>query len=715
AGPIPFVRHPDDTDTSPSASDRPFMRRSQSFSGMAYSPSEHQQHEEHQSQLQPHTGGFPAPATPTLSQRGGGAESLHMPSGTTMQSGHTVLIARSDSKYSSKTVASRSGDQRRSRQQRRKTDGSDEIQSVRRPSTSHASSPPRKIAYSQYPDFESITDPFAKRDKIPQKSERPFLLDVVAAPKTAAPSVSKTAEAKAVAQAARGREDDTNSAPLTPVRTHSQQRQNIGGSAPPNVAAKQTTQTVAALLETSSGDPFPEPQTDTPTPLRTRDKIPRHAAHPTPPSLTSSAQQRVEAPLRMDSMSNSSSNVPVTPTKPRPAASSTGAPRTMGKSLLISSLVSPVSPAHPASAGSRLLSPGKGSVSRMSPPPFSVDTTEMAALSTPERPFSGHKSSPRLLIDMDKVDTLYARRSVIFEKNRSKIRDRPEATATSPLGPQARSPAPAAGGGGLLAMVDEAKDGEDGEETDDHEGEHYIPFDQVLIPTAFKRLRAALEDPAFEIDEETYRRFKLSERWYSREEQAQMERSFAKGTFGESKKRSRIIQKRLSDISADSSALGHGHSPIDLPTPPANALLLHDQHGQRLESLKEEPADRQDPAAVIVHGAPERRRTRSSRRPSRRNYSHHADGDPAAIPRQIPMPGEYVPPPMGLAYGAQPEAHMQSASADYQVQQQQQPASEEAVQPRRNSRRHRPVAQPSTGVIEQTDKSSGGCCGCTIM
>ncbi|KAJ1892209.1 hypothetical protein LPJ71_007485, partial [Coemansia sp. S17] len=521
--------------SSPTTSVRQFMRRSQSFSGMSYSPTEHQQYQEyqhhqpHQPQVEPT--GFPTPVTPTRSHQGVGAASLHTPYGTTMQSGHESAVTRSDSKYSSQTVASRSGDQRRARQQRRKTDCSDEIQSMRRPSTSHASSPPRKVAYSQYPDFESISDPFAKRDKIPQKSERPFLLDVVATPTTVSPAAS---EPKAMPQAARGEnergsvnEDGPYTVPLEPVRSHSQKYANIGDSAPRNTTT-QSNQTVAALSETGFGDPSPglvvDAEARVPTPLKTRDKIPRHTVQPAP-SPTPSAQQRADEPLppplRSESMNSSPSKAPVTPTKPR-AATGSSASRSMGKSLLISSLVSPTSPNHPANSGNRLRAPGNGSVSRVPPPLHHVDS-EMSVLSTSLRPFSDHNSSPRLQIDMDKVETLYERRSVIFELNKSKIRDRSQSTATSPLGPQARSPATGAGAGaGLLAMVEETEDSRDGEhaeEAEDQESEHFIPFDQVLIPTAFKRLRTALEDPAFEIDEETYRRFKLSERWYSREEQ----------------------------------------------------------------------------------------------------------------------------------------------------------------------------------------------------
>ncbi|KAJ2491544.1 hypothetical protein IWW37_002216 [Coemansia sp. RSA 2050] len=729
------------SDLSPAASDRQFMRRSQSFSAMAYSPTQHQRHQEyHQPQYkQAGPTGFPTPVTPTRSHQGLGAVSLHTPSGTTMPSGQVDAITRSDSKYSSQTVASRAGDQRRARQQRRKTDGSDEILSVRRPSTSHASSPPRKVAYSQYPDFENITDPFAKRDKIPQKSERPFLLDVVAAPAAVSPPAP---EPEVVPKAVSGKnkrggakEEALYTAAQAPVRSHSQQHKNIGDGAPRSTT-KQSGQAVAVPSEACSGGPSPETPIDAqakaPTPLRTRDKIPRHKIQPEPsqePSARQLAGESLSAPLRKESLGSSSTKLPVTPTKPR-AATGSSTSRSMGRSLLISSLVSPVSPIHPASTGNRLRIPGTGSVPRAPPPLYPVDS-EASVLSAPVRPFSGHLSSPRLQIDMDKVETLYERRSVIFEKNRSRTRDRSDSTASSPLGSQARSPLSAAGAG-LPAMAeetDDAKDSEHAEEADDHESEHIIPFDQVLIPTAFKRLRKALEDPSFEIDEETYRRFKLSERWYSREEQMQMERAFTSGTFGESKKRSRIIQKRLSELSADSSALGSGHAAVrdmpegyrgqsELPTPPASAMALDNQHCPRLESLQEEEAlDGQAPHATAF-AAPERRRTRSSRKPSHRTHrNHQGANDFASSHPQVPLPGEYAPPQlMDLAYATQPKAHMQSA--DHHLQQLQQPTPDETTHqdPRhRTSRNQRSAARPSTSAAEQTAKSSGGCCGCTIM
>ncbi|KAJ1881920.1 hypothetical protein LPJ66_011236, partial [Kickxella alabastrina] len=57
----------------------------------------------------------------------------------------------------------------RARAQRRKTGGLADIGHQRRPSTAHGSPASKKVMYSQYPDFENITDPFAKRDKIPRK------------------------------------------------------------------------------------------------------------------------------------------------------------------------------------------------------------------------------------------------------------------------------------------------------------------------------------------------------------------------------------------------------------------------------------------------------------------------------------------------------------------------------------------------------------------
>ncbi|KAJ1938260.1 hypothetical protein GGF37_004878 [Kickxella alabastrina] len=124
-------------------------------------------------------------------------------------------------------------------------------------------------------------------------------------------------------------------------------------------------------------------------------------------------------------------------------------------------------------------------------------------------PLGTHTSSPRMCIDMNKVDTLYMRQSLIFENNKHR----------APLTPP-------------IEDVDEA----------------HIPFEQVLIPTAFKRLRAALEDPNFEIDEETYRRFKLSERWYVREERMQMEMAFSPATLGGSKPHVRAVQKKHKSV-----------------------------------------------------------------------------------------------------------------------------------------------------------------------
>ncbi|KAJ2235528.1 hypothetical protein GGI13_008580, partial [Coemansia sp. RSA 455] len=65
-----------------------------------------------------------------------------------------------------------------------------------------------------------------------------------------------------------------------------------------------------------------------------------------------------------------------------------------------------------------------------------------------------------------------------------------------------------------------------------------------------------------------------------------------------------------------------------------------------------------------------------------------------------------------------PETRVQgAAAADYRLQQQQPASNETSHQDsrHRNSRHHRPTGQPSPSAAEQTAKSSGGCCGCTIM
>ncbi|KAJ2006879.1 hypothetical protein H4R26_001111 [Coemansia thaxteri] len=646
-----------------------------------------------------------------------------------------ATMPRSDSKYNNQTVAVRAaGDQRRARQQRRKTDGSEEIQSMRRPSTSHAASPPRKVAYSQYPDFESITDPFAKRDKIPQKSKNPVVLDAAVIPGVAAvpfsaedlvagsnrhngnTHTSKAKSSKDLAQFSSGGSSGRSRLAPRAMLSTPPDSASISASISAPISA-------TALATTGPDSALADPQVDVPTPLKVRDKIPRYANQSTIPASQQRAAGGEPRLARMDSATGPTPAVgPETPTRPR--AANNGPPRSMGKALLISTLVSPVSPTLLPRERSR----------HQTREPHSADS-EMSNLTSPGRPFSGHKSSPRLLIDMDKVDTLYARRSVIFEKNKSKREQLEGATAVSPTDAHSRLAASGIGAGslGTLDESEDPKDGDDPDDIEDKESEHYIPFDQVLIPTAFKRLRKALEDPSYDIDEETYRRFKLSERWYSREERVQMERAFNKGTFGESKKRSRIIQKRLSELSStESSALGHHLQALNsgdvhglsedapevsdrqhsLPTPPMSALS---PHNRRLESLQEEDASC-EPKPVLSTTAPERRRTRSSRRPDRHRVTAADAPDAAAWPRQASLPRGYIP-PMDPAYPAPPGGRGVGAASEHialEETAQQVPA--KSHRHRSSSRRHRPAATRTEASAEtHVEKTSTGCCVCTIM
>ncbi|KAJ1897279.1 hypothetical protein LPJ66_003471 [Kickxella alabastrina] len=284
----------------------------------------------------------------------------------------------------------------RARAQRRKTGGLGDIGHQRRPSTAHGSPASKKVMYSQYPDFENITDPFAKRDKIPRK-HRPSVADESAAPF---------------------------------VGTVVAQTEHLGGGGL-GLPAEQLGIRVVEM-ESLQMEPLDSPMPESPNP---------------------------ESP---------------NPESPNPESPVTPSARPQGLRW----------PTIPSAPSARPASPARA-------------------------PLGTHTSSPRMCIDMNKVDTLYMRQSLIFENNKHR------APLTPPI-----------------------------EDADDA----HIPFEQVLIPTAFKRLRAALEDPNFEIDEETYRRFKLSERWYVREERMQMEMAFSPATLGGSKPRVRAVQKEHKSV-----------------------------------------------------------------------------------------------------------------------------------------------------------------------
>ncbi|KAJ2786974.1 hypothetical protein GGI15_001080 [Coemansia interrupta] len=488
---------------------------------------------------------------------------------STPEAQRQMVAPHSDSKYASNTVSYRASE-RRQRAQRRKTDGSDEIREInRRPSTSHGSDTQRKVTYSQYPDFETIKDPFAKRDKIPRKHREPLHLD-------------------------KGDDEDNG----------------------------------AEALE--GGHARKDSQEGVPTPLKKRDKIPRHAvqqAPPPPPPLpfAQASEVRPVESLQMEPMDAIFPESPVTPGAQMlvPVAK----PGT-DRSARLESLISPVSLASPGvearpTQTARLPAP----VRTVSMRP--VDT-HGAAVMSPLSPLSGHTNSPRMDIDMDKVETLYARQSLIFERTkqsqqqgvagRQNMRDSKMFSSSSLA--SVDKVAQAEGPRGISANGSGcAGDEDDGDDDDQH-----IPFDQVLIPTAFKRLRQALDDPSFEIDEETYRRFKLSERWYVREERMQMELAFNMGTFGESRKRTRVVQKRASQDSAETPYAEEAPAAAKANSNVLPTLAEHDDAEQE-GNLEEEAGDHHDkkaysadqPALPQSHGAvrvPEAAAAAAAYRPS---------------------------------------------------------------------------------------------------
>ncbi|KAJ1815015.1 hypothetical protein LPJ75_002527 [Coemansia sp. RSA 2598] len=551
------------------------------------------------------------------------------------------MMPNSDSKYSSHTGTSRVGNESRLRAQRRKTDGSDEIKSLRRPSTSHGPSTMRKATYSQYPDFETIKDPFAKRDKIPRKHRQPL-------PLGDANGASNVGDAAHVLGTESGSKADDAHAPVAAV-DHARK----------------------------------DSQEGVPTPLKKRDKIPRHAVNRQQqqqqplqlisPPPAAQVPVSVEA-LQMEPMDSPFPDSPVTPVAQIPVQS-------IDRSLIAETLVSPVSLESPPSANNRRNQPEPVLANAPAPAPARtaslqpVDTT-LAAAMTPVGAMSPRTNSPRMHIDMDKVETLYARQSMIFERNKqmrdsklfSSSEDNSRRSAKSSVvssqgqpstGPKSMDSIPEDRGAAIqvnscsqAASEERSKCGNGNVGGNDEDDDQHIPFDQVLIPTAFKRLRTLLEDPSFEIDDETYRRFKLSERWYARQERLQVELAFNMGTFGESKRRERVIQKRQSGTNqasiAHASANGEqetGSSRQEEPTMPSPAatdnksvlpaLTESDDNGDDDDDEQQHDRRAGNQAAAAV-ALPERRRN-----PLRASeFDHKEVADPGA---HYGTPTSYAP------------------------------------------------------------------------
>ncbi|KAJ1800819.1 hypothetical protein LPJ59_000791 [Coemansia sp. RSA 2399] len=633
----------------------------------------------------------------------------------------------SDSKYSAYTVAARGSEHRRVRGQRRRTDCSDELQaSIRRPSSSHSSSlTSRKVTYSQYPDFETITDPFAKRDKIPQKSIKPVL--------------SNTSGSDTKPPNPDDRSGTASSSPTLQPPPVPQMFAEQGANAAAKMAAKshgnskENSRLLLGLAQQRNGVPA------------------KHTHHPSSMSIALRKQQAYAAePVQMESLDSSLPGSPA-PSVPRQPNDSHADQAVVPTGNIPPSPLSQAS--QPPLSASRAVD--MHSSRKESLPPHLLDVDTAVAGPALIRPFSGqHLNSPRLDIDMDKVETLYARSSVIFEKNkqRREARSRVDSAVAEPDS-SAYAASARKGRYGLLGATSNDRasslsqtntsankhiiadnrynDEYDNDDIDNleghHEGDDYIPFDQVLIPTAFKRLRAAIDDPEFEIDEETYRRFKLSERWYAREVHAQMERTYAIGTFGESKDRGRASRK---DHSGGNAELYPRADPSDIdPAVYRNHRLVDDTGDGMYQDI---------PMAPI--SPPERKRT-SSRRRSQRS----AAGSSSGTHRRYPVPAEDVP---QMPQAVSPRAHHRPVRGNGLVRKEtySRDADSAYVPPqlqtdmRQDSLNYAAALSGQTGTSshmrrgapihhqahairrsermdpqQPPEQKSSGCCGCTIM
>ncbi|KAJ1678940.1 hypothetical protein EV182_003045, partial [Spiromyces aspiralis] len=131
----------------------------------------------------------------------------------------------------------------------------------------------------------------------------------------------------------------------------------------------------------------------------------------------------------------------------------------------------------------------------------------------------------------------------------------------------------------------------------DGDDNEYIPFDQVLIPTAFKRIHARLQDP-FEretIDETTLRRYELSKKWYAREEKLKLQSTIKHAALGSTPTRkprnlspssgsSSPIAPRGMDTANDPGGDGDGSESPRLPATTSRDPSPTERHRQRVEA-----------------------------------------------------------------------------------------------------------------------------------
>ncbi|KAJ2657660.1 hypothetical protein IWW48_004405 [Coemansia sp. RSA 1200] len=546
-----------------------------------------------------------------------------------------------DPKYASYTVSGRrDSGQRRTRGQRRRTDCSDEIQAnIRRPSTSHSLSPSsRKVTYSQYPDFETIADPFAKRDKIPRKSVKPLFPDAASAQGSDRGSSPSPDDRSGTA---------LSSQPQPPHMQLPHADQNMPAAEKNTVRDEKAKENSGPLSNTQLG-----------LAQQRSNALAKHAQYPNTMSIALRKQhtapaERIQEPAQMEPVESALSGPPASVASKQPNASRSARQDKPTATPPEALPLSPLSQNSQPPQSTRTMDSYSARNESLSP--RSLDVNTAAGPPALIRPFSGqHLNSPRLDIDMDKVETLYVRSSLIFEKNKQKREARSRldsAVAEADVaGPTNANRTGSSRGLGVMASEissnyaahpsshtetrvkpgsNHGSNDDDGDRIASHKNdEDYIPFEQVLIPTVFKRLRAAVEDPKFEIDEETYRRFKLSERWYAREEHAQMEIAFTAGTFGESKDRGHAVRK------------DHSEPPTETAPQEDSAAADPDPRlrSQLASNEADEVAHDTIPLAPIA-SPPARKRTASRRRSQRSTAASTAHGSL----RRYPIPAEDVP------------------------------------------------------------------------
>ncbi|KAJ1954403.1 hypothetical protein EC988_002454, partial [Linderina pennispora] len=602
-----------------------------------------------------------------------------------------------------KSTQTRDGDEtakygsHRMRAHRRRTDGStidSETSPIQRPRTAHGPASPEFSTYSQYPDFETVTNPFAKSDKIPRKRvpARPVVPQMQ---QQGQQGVDSTINAG-------GHEGGSRSA--VPTLASGLYHSTTIASVPERLAVKLQDVGASRSLRLRK-----DSQENVPAPLRRHDLIPRHSEHPGLFAHMKPVQQPEVEPEKTNVLSATAMpGKPLVRTDSLQSSKSNGS-RATAKSASTGGRQKPRRTSHSTGAVRDLGISGQAS---------------LAHSQQPGRPFSGHDLSSRIQIDMDKVEGLYQRQSQIFEKEKAQ-RDGSSSVSAGvgkpssrvgvrePLQPQ-HPPSPISD----TSSPSTVHESQQAMGQDDISDER-IPFQDVLIPMVFKKLCKDLEDPGFEIDEEAYRKFKLSERWYAREE--------------------RKLRKNLDEANSGAPIV---QTPSSVSPEPEKQL----QNAPETVS-DEEGAEEQRPSFEAVAPAvplprqkqqqqfPERRRTPSLQHsvagdiqtvmPSAPPVAHHpAQGK--GIPRGYESPNmpprvssatavahAYRSPPAGstklMHVGARQDPEQMSSRFN------QLEVHDPQSYPQRTRSYYSQQQQQQQTVREERASKTAGCCGCNIM